>query len=107
MTAMVKLSAAMGKTAGFACGAGGTRTHSCRLPVSSNGPYNVGTLMQQNDTQAGAMTERLDEYAAIAVRIYERIVRDGGTGGPPLTVGDPSIRVEGERSKKQKPENIG
>lgn len=107
MTAMVKLSARMGKTTGFACGAGGTRTHSCRLPVVSPDPYNVGALMQQDSSQAGTMMERLDEYAAVAVRIYERIVRETAIGVPPLTPGDLSIRVGGERSKKHKPKNNG
>lgn len=63
--------------------------------------------MQDSATEKAELCERLDEYAAIAVRIYERIVRDGGASGPPLTVGERSIRVEGERSKQTKTENSG
>lgn len=63
--------------------------------------------MQNDSSQAGTMTERLDEYAAVAVRIYERIVRETAIGAPPLTPGDLSIRVGGERSKKHKPKNNG
>lgn len=107
MTAMVKLSATLGKTTGLSCGAGGMRTQSRRLSATCIDPDNVGTLMQKDDTQERTMMERLDEYAALAVRIYERVVRDRATGAPPLTVGDPSIRVEVERSKKQQPENTG
>ncbi len=39
--------------------------------------------MQSNDTRERAMMERLDDYAALAIRVYERLVRDAATATPP------------------------
>lgn len=54
------------------------------------------------------LKDRFDDYAALAVRVYERCLFEGNRPlAAPLTVGEGSIRVEVERSKKHKPENIG
>ena len=59
-------------------------------------------------TQAQEFKGRFDDYAALAVRIYERQISEGRAPFPaPLTVGEGSIRVEVERSKKRNHENIG
>lgn len=57
---------------------------------------------------AREMQQRLDDYVALAVRIYERLISEEKAPFPaPLTVGEGSIRVEVERSKKRNHENIG
>ena len=58
--------------------------------------------------EARESKDQLDDYAALAVRIYERLTSEGKAPFPaPLTAGEGSIRVEVERSKKRNHENIG
>lgn len=60
------------------------------------------------DDRAQEMKDRLDDYAALAVRICERrLSEEKPSLSAPLTVGEGSIRVDGERSKKQNLENTG
>lgn len=69
---------------------------------------NTHNAIDSTAEQTRESKDRLDDYAALAVRIYERLISEGKAPFPaPLTVDEASIRVEIERSKKLKSENTG
>ncbi len=44
---------------------------------------------------------RMKEYVALALRVYERLVREvGDASSPPLTTSRPSVRMGDERSNE-------